>query len=276
MTDSTTDLQSGSAPLISSEDRGLSYGDGLFETMRMVSGRIPLWSRHRQRLGQGAARLDIPLPVAQLDEHVARQCALGGDAVIKIILTRGVGGRGYSAPAEPSPTLLCQRYPLQLPAAERYRDGLTVGVCDIRLPAQPPLAGIKHLNRLEQVLARRQVDTAGWHEGLLLGSSGEPLELTAMNLFARFGERLWTPALTQAGVAGVMRGYVLDVLAPAMGLTVQVSSGTLSQLEQADELFACNSVAGILPVRKLALWSWPTGEITLAMQEQVGALFNGG
>ena len=109
MTDSTTDLQSGSAPLISSEDRGLSYGDGLFETMRMVSGRIPLWSRHRQRLGQGAARLDIPLPAAQLDEHVARQCALGGDAVIKIILTRGVGGRGYSAPAEPSPTLLCQR-----------------------------------------------------------------------------------------------------------------------------------------------------------------------
>ncbi|MEE4251525.1 MAG: aminodeoxychorismate lyase [Alcanivoracaceae bacterium] len=262
--------------LISSDDRGLSYGDGLFETMRMVSGRIPLWQRHRQRLAEGAARLDIPLPATQLDQHIAGQCASGGDAVIKVILTRGPGGRGYSVPVEPLPTLLCQRHPLSLPVEARYRDGLELGVCDIRLASQPVLAGIKHLNRLEQVLARRQVDAAGWHEGLLLGACDEPLELTAMNLFARFADQLWTPALTQAGVAGVMRGYVLDTLAPAMGLTVQVSAGTLPKLEQADELFACNSVAGILPVRKLALCCWPVGEITRAMQEQVRKLFTGG
>ena len=268
--------ESSTAPLLSSEDRGLSYGDGLFETMRMVSGRIPLWPRHRQRLMEGAARLAIALPGAQLDEHIARQCAAGGDAVIKVILTRGVGGRGYSAPVEPVPTLICQRHALRLPAEDRYAEGLTLGICDIRLASQPVLAGIKHLNRLEQVLARRQVDAAGWHEGLLLGAAGEPLELTAMNLFARSGDRLWTADLGQAGVAGVMRSYVLDTLAPALGLTVQVCAGTLSQLEQADELFACNSVAGILPVRKLAACSWPVGEITRAMQARVSELFTGG
>ncbi|MCC1497704.1 aminodeoxychorismate lyase [Alcanivorax sp. 1008] len=261
--------------MVSSEDRGLAYGDGLFETVRMASGQMPLWPRHRERLASGAARLGIPLPTELLEEQIALQCALGGDAVVKITLTRGVGGRGYSAPAEPSPTLLCRRHPLVLPAEDRYRDGLTLGVCDIRLASQPVLAGIKHLNRLEQVLARRQVDAAGWHDGLLLGGSDEPLELTAMNLFARFGASLWTPALSQAGVDGVMRGYVLDTLAPALGLAVQVSAGTLSQLEQADELFACNSVAGILPVRKLALCSWPVGDVTRAMQLRVSELFTG-
>ncbi|WP_229148482.1 aminodeoxychorismate lyase [Alcanivorax sp. 1008] len=267
--------ESEAAALVSSEDRGLAYGDGLFETVRMASGQMPLWPRHRERLASGAARLGIPLPTELLEEQIALQCALGGDAVVKITLTRGVGGRGYSAPAEPSPTLLCRRHPLVLPAEDRYRDGLTLGVCDIRLASQPVLAGIKHLNRLEQVLARRQVDAAGWHDGLLLGGSDEPLELTAMNLFARFGASLWTPALSQAGVDGVMRGYVLDTLAPALGLAVQVSAGTLSQLEQADELFACNSVAGILPVRKLALCSWPVGDVTRAMQLRVSELFTG-
>lgn len=260
---------------VSSEDRGFSYGDGLFEAMRMVAGRIPLWPRHRARLLEGAGRLAIHVPLADLDAAVAQQCAQGGSTVLKIILTRGIGGRGYSAPAEPVPTLLIQRHPLTLPAAERYTDGLSVGICDIYLASQPALAGIKHLNRLEQVLARHQVDVAGWQEGLLLSAADEPLELTAMNLFARFGKQLWTPDLSQSGVAGVMRSYVLDTLAPALALKTSVSSVTLSQLEQADELFACNSVAGIVPIRKLALWSWPVGDTTLAMQQRVDELFSG-
>ncbi len=111
---------------------------------------------------------------------------------------------------------------------------------------------------------------------MLLGSNGEPLELTAMNLFARFGDQLWTPDLALAGIAGVMRGYLIGQLAPEMGLRVRVASGTLSQLRNADELFACNSVAGILPVRKLALWNWPVGDLTRALQGRVSKLFSEG
>jgi len=260
---------------INSDDRGLSYGDGLFETMRLVAGRIPLWPRHRARLLEGAQRLAIDVPLAALDASVAQQCGQAGSAIIKIILTRGSGGRGYSAPAEPSPTLLIQRHPLVLPAAERYAEGLSVGICDIHLASQPALAGIKHLNRLEQVLARRQVDASGWHEGLLLGAADEPLELTAMNLFARFGKQLWTPDLSQAGVAGVMRSHILQTLASELGLATLVSSVPLSQLQQADELFACNSVAGVLPIRKLALWNWSVGDTTVAMQQRLDELFSG-
>lgn len=259
-----------------SDDRGLNYGDGLFETVRVAAGGAPLWSRHRDRLARGAQRLGIPFPASLIDRQFAEHLAKADQAVIKLVLTRGRGGRGYSAPKQAEPTLLVQQHPLRLPALQRYQDGISVGICDIRLASQPVLAGIKHLNRLEQVLARRQVDQSGWDDGLLLGSNAEPLELTAMNLFARFGEELWTPDLALAGVAGVMRGHLLEQLAPEMGLRVRVASGTLSQLREADELFACNSVAGILPVRKLALWNWPVGDLTRALQGRVSQLFSGG
>ena len=259
-----------------SDDRGLNYGDGLFETVRVSAGRAPLWSRHRDRLALGAKRLGIPFPASLVESRFAAQLQQADQAIIKVVLTRGRGGRGYSVPEPLQPTLLIQQHPLRLPSAQRYQDGISVGICDIRLASQPVLAGIKHLNRLEQVLARRQVDQAGWDDGLLLGSNGEPLELTAMNLFARFGDEVWTPDLSVAGVAGVMRRYLIEQLAPQMGLRVRVASGTLSQLRNADELFACNSVAGILPVRKLALWNWPVGDLTRALQGKVSELFIGG
>ena len=258
------------------DDRGLNYGDGLFETVRVGAGVAPLWPRHRQRLLAGADRLAITVNADALEQAFLGACRELDDGVLKVLLTRGSGGRGYGVdPSRPSALRLVP-YPLRLPPPERYRDGLALGLCDLRLASQPPLAGIKHLNRLEQVLARQQVDAAGWDDGLLCGQEGEPLELTAMNLFARYGDRLWTPDLSRAGVAGVMRSHILDVLAPARGLAVQVATGTLSQLQQADEVFACNSVAGILPVRKLALWTWPVGELTRAWQHQVNQLFSGG
>jgi 4-amino-4-deoxychorismate lyase len=261
---------------IAADDRGLSYGDGLFETMRVVAGRIPLWQQHRARLLAGAGRLGIAVTAARIDAALMPVLAGVGDGIIKMVVTRGSGGRGYSVPVEAAPTVLVQAHPLRLPPPRCYQQGLLVGLCDIRLASQPLLAGIKHLNRLEQVMARRQVDQAGWDEGLMLGSAGEPLELTAMNLFARFGDTLWTADLGQAGVAGVMRGYVIEQLAASHGLALRIDAGTLSQLQLADEVFACNSVAGILPVRKLALWGWPVGEVTRALQGQIGHLFSGG
>src|SRR5690606_33467170 len=141
-----------------------------------------------------------------------------------------------------------------------------------RLAAQPRLAGLKHLNRLEQVLARQEVQAAGWDEGLMLDAQGRPAEFTSMNLFARFGTQLWTPPLRDAGAAGVARAEILALLAPAEGLQTTTEVRGLSQLRQADEVFACNSVAGILPVRKLALWRWPVGPATLALQARLAQI----
>ncbi|PKM22829.1 MAG: aminodeoxychorismate lyase [Gammaproteobacteria bacterium HGW-Gammaproteobacteria-14] len=256
-----------------SDDRGLGYGDGLFETLRAVAGSVPLLDYHLERLRDGAGRLGITYPKAEIRQALVTALAASPNGIIKIILTRGRGGRGYSAdPANP-PTLLVRCFPLRVPAAHCYERGLELGLCDVRLAEQPRMAGIKHLNRLEQVMARRQVDANGWDEGLLLDDLGRPLELTAMNLFARFGDCLWTPSLSGAGVAGVMRQYVINELAPALPMTVQVSLRPLSQLRLADEVFACNSVAGILPVRKLAVWQWPMGEVTRTLQDKVRQLY---
>ena len=138
---------------IAADDRGLSYGDGLFETMRVVAGRIPLWHQHRARLLAGAGRLGIAVTAARIDAALTPVLAGVGDGIIKIVVTRGRGGRGYSVPAEVMPTLLVQAYPLRTPPPRCYEQGLLIGLCDIRLASQPLLAGIKHLNRLEQVMA---------------------------------------------------------------------------------------------------------------------------
>lgn len=256
------------------DDRGLAYGDGCFETLRLTPGGAPLWPWHRARLLGGAARLGIPLAEAVLDEALTQALArCHGSAVLKLILTRGSGGRGYAAPQAVAPRLLASLHPLPARPHSDYHEGIVTGLCQQRLATAPALAGLKHLNRLEQVLARQEVQRAGWAEGLMLDEHGRPVEFTSMNLFARFGDQLWTPPLAQAGVAGVARAVIIEQLAPAAGLFISQQLRPLSQLRQADEVFACNSVAGILPVRTLALWRWPVGPVTLALQARLADLF---
>ena len=193
--------------------------------------------------------------------------------MFKLILTRGSGGRGYAWPTPATPRLLASLHGLPARPASDYREGIQVGLCQQRLALQPAFAGLKHLNRLEQVMARGEVQRASWQEGLMCDMQGHPIELTSMNLFARFGERLWTPDLGQCGVAGVARGLIIEKLAHDQGLDVDVDSRPLSHLERADEVFACNSVAGILPVRTLMDRTWPVGESTLALQARLEQLF---
>ncbi|MBZ2187722.1 aminodeoxychorismate lyase [Alcanivorax sp. JB21] len=264
------------------DDRGLAYGDGCFETVRLVADSAPLWPRHRARMLAGAERLGIATSADALDQALrealvqhARQLQQGGSphAVFKLILTRGSGGRGYAWPTPATPRLLASLHALPLRPASEYREGLRIGLCQQRLALQPAFAGLKHLNRLEQVMARGEVQRAGWQEGLMCDMQGLPIELTSMNLFARFGERLWTPDLAQCGVAGVARSVIIEKLAVDQGLDVDIHARPLSQLESADEVFACNSVAGILPVRTLMDRSWPVGDLTLALQARLEQLF---
>ncbi|WP_245932433.1 aminodeoxychorismate lyase [Isoalcanivorax indicus] len=258
------------------DDRGLAYGDGCFETLRLTPGAAPLWSRHRARLLAGASRLGIPLSADELD--MALVSALGrasesGAEVLKLILTRGSGGRGYAWPEAMVPRLVASLHPRPVRSPHDYTDGIVAGLCQQRLALQPAFAGLKHLNRLEQVMARHEVQQAGWQEGLMCDTRGRPVEFTSMNLFAVVAGELWTPPVTECGVAGVARGLILEDLAPALGLSTQVTARPLSQLDAATEVFACNSVAGILPVRKLAQWVWPVGEITRSIQGRLEQRF---
>lgn len=256
-------------------DRGLAYGDGLFETVRVTaSGRAPLWPRHRARLLDGAERLRIPVRPQALDRCLADTltAAPSGTGLIKLILTRGPGGRGYLPPARPIPSLFGQHGSVPVWSPLLRREGIETGLCSEPLE-RDALAGLKHLNRLPQVLARMEVARRDWHEGLLLDRRGCPLEATAMNLFALFGDTLWTPALDAAGVAGVGRDWLLS-RAREQGRPVQVRLRPLSHLRTADSVFLINSVVGVLPVRKLAQWVWPVTEPVRQFQEDFEVLFS--
>ena len=262
--------------MIDSRDRGLAYGDGLFETIRVTAdGSIPLLELHLQRLRQGADALGIPFPAqGQVDLALGQALAsLASAGVIKLILTRGVGGRGYLPPAKPVPSLVWQSGSLPVWREADRKQGIVLGLCSE--PLRPdPYAGHKHLNRLAQVQARTEVARQGWQEGLLLSARQQPLEATAMNLFARFEEGWWTPDLgrANAGVSGVMRQWLLRHLEET-GEMVCCDLRPLSQLRQAKAVFLCNSVVGVLPVRKLAQWQWGVPESVLALQERVDTLF---
>ncbi len=256
------------------QDRGLLYGDGCFTTIRVTASGVPFYAAHKRRMQVAAERLAIPFDDHRFDALLAARRAQEG--VLRITLTRGLGGRGYRLPEDGEPCWhTTWRSPPRLPASW-LDNGLVLTLCDVRLAHQPVLAGIKHLNRLEQVLARQQVDERHADEGLMLDRDSRVIELTAMNLFARFGDRLRTPDLGLCGVAGVMREHVLTTLAPAAAVPVDIGTLTLSELRLADEVFACNSVIGIVPVTRLGVWRWPMGTLGIGWHQEVNKLWQSG
>lgn len=248
-------------------DRGLGYGHGLFETIRVCRGQAPLWGRHLARLTEGAARLRIPLDTVSphLEGWRDRILRIASDpgvgppgGVLKLLVTAGSGERGYGPPSHSQPTTVLTWHPS---AADSPLPAARLRVCQLRLADQPSLAGIKHLNRLEQVLARAEWQT-GWDEGVMLDQAGHLVECVGSNLFLYLDGRWYTPALERAGVAGVMRNLLLDEVMPTCSQECTVAGDmTLDDLRRADELFICNAVTGIRPVfqvEDLGRWSgWP-------------------
>lgn len=258
---------------VPADDRGLAYGDGLFETLRITdSGRVPLAERHYARMATGARRLGIPFD----EQHWWRaldEVRAPGAGVGKLLLTRGSGGRGYVPPARPRPRLLNRHHSLAPRPAHQHDPGLVTGTAPLRLAEQPVLAGLKHANRLEQVLARREAERQGWDEALLCDAAGRPLALTTMNLFALIDGEVRTPPVDRCGVAGVMRAWVLQH-APAITATpVRVRPLSLAALARAEEVFATNAVAGVLPVATLGVWHWSPGAVTRALMDATETLF---
>jgi len=252
---------------LAADDRGLHYGDGLFETMAVSGGKVRLLDLHLERLTRGAARLAIPLPDRDGLAAALAQAALEQDeGVLKLIVTRGGGGRGYLPPESPSPSLILQRHP---PVDTDGRDGVVVRLCQLRLSRQPRLAGIKHLNRLEQVLARAEWRDPAIAEGLLCDSEGFLIEAVSSNLFLVHGGQLFTPLLDQCGVAGVMRAHVMRC-AQGLGLVVQESRLRLADLLAAEEVFLTNSLHGIRPIVQLVQHrTWAVGPVSRALQDSL-------
>lgn len=225
------------------DDRGLAYGDGLFETILVRDGSPLLWKYHMARLQSGIERLALPrLDLAAFDDLPA-QCG-PGLKVLKLIVTRGSGGRGYRPPAPAEPRWRWTVSAFQ-PFAERWFGGVDVRCCELRLGLQPQLAGIKHLARLENVLARREWRDDAIVEGLLLDSEDCLVEATAMNLVWRRQGRLETPLLDRCGVRGTLLSALDDTL------ELHWLRAGLEALLEADAVWLINSVQGVWPVRRL-------------------------
>jgi 4-amino-4-deoxychorismate lyase len=251
------------AAQVSALDRGLAYGDGLFESIRLVGTVAPLWRRHMQRLTEGCARLQIPAPrPAQLWREALEVSRGMPQSVLRITVTRGPGERGYALPASPQPTRVVAAFAPPPVAAEVYAQGVRMRVCSIRLAEQPLLAGIKHLNRLEQVLARAEWNDPAIAEGLLLDSHGRVISATMANLFAVVDGEWLTPSLERCGVAGVARAEVLAAYPQA-----RVGELTLAALLDASEVFLSSSVRGILPVHSLDGCSYAPGAMARRLQQ---------
>ncbi|MBS0557428.1 MAG: aminodeoxychorismate lyase [Proteobacteria bacterium] len=254
---------------VSADDRGLRYGDGLFETIAFVAGRAPLWSRHMQRLTEGCARLALAAPDTSMLAREAASVGAGTErSVVRITLTRGSGPRGYAPPAQAQPVRIVSASPMPEVAPDCYHRGVRMRRCDLRVSAQPRLAGIKHLNRLENVLARAEWSDPSIAEGLLCDAHGNVVGATAANVFAVLDGRLVTPALERCGVAGVARAQVL-----AWREDCAVRDLPMDELMRADEIFLTNAVRGIIPVASLDDRCWPLGPATCVLQRQWHELF---
>ena len=247
--------------LIGIRDRGLLYGDGVFRTLLARSGLVRHWSLHYQKLQHDCTALGITCPdVTVLSAQLNDLLAQHPDGVVKLIVTRGQGiygqrARGYAPPARAESTIIWDISPLPAYPADWAMHGIKARLCQLRLSHQPRLAGIKHLNRLENVLAAAEWDDTEVAEGLLMDTDGNVIEGTRSNLFLVSQGKLVTPDLSRCGVAGVQRECVI-AWATQHDVPLQVRDVGLDEVMHADELFVVNSIIGLWPIRELEQRKW--------------------
>lgn len=235
-------------------DRGLAYGDGLFETMRVVSGKIPLFKFHLERFERGVNCLQLGSPkvlkrnftkaVEQVLKELADSCLLD-KALIKVMVTRGCGGIGYLPPDRAECTFVCQAFNLPEYPSEYSNKGIQVKMIQHRLASHATLAGIKHLNRLDQVLASQEL--AGEQEGLVFDQNECLIEGIKSNILLFEGRKILTPPLDDCGVQGTLRQYLIEH-SKDLGVEIKVEKITKDRLKEIDGLSMINSVFGLWPI----------------------------
>ncbi len=268
--EATTLVNGEPATAVSVLDRGFLYGDGLFETIAVYRGAPLLWEQHLARLRAGAERLGIPFPSTPLlHRDATRLSAASERGILKIILTRGVGARGYAPHDAVAPTRVVTISAWPDYPGNYASDGVPLNICETRLGRNRRLAGIKHLNRLEQVLARSEWNT-GYAEGLMLDEDGDVIEGTMSNVFVVRKGALCTPDLAFCGVEGIMRAVVIEA-ARTLGMFCHIGRLTLQDIDAAQELFLTNCLIGVWPVRRVKKKEYTIGPITHAIQKAVRA-----
>ncbi|WP_368541278.1 aminodeoxychorismate lyase [Enterobacter soli] len=242
-------------------DRATQFGDGCFTTARIAEGEISFLAAHISRLQQACEKLLIPFTEWETLAHEMAQLAVGhASGVLKVIISRGSGGRGYSGAScrHPSRILSVSAYPAHY--ARWRHDGIVLELSPVRLGRNPMLAGIKHLNRLEQVLIRTHLEQSDADEALVLDSEGFITECCAANLFWRQGREVFTPKLDQAGVNGIMRQFCLQQLARSDFRVVEVNAAE-DALLAAEEVLVCNALMPVVPVRAWGQQTWSSREL---------------
>jgi 4-amino-4-deoxychorismate lyase len=258
-------------------DRGLQYGDGVFETVAYHHGQLRFLTAHLDRLSQGCKRLGIDFQQRKtLKIELHKICgeldaAKTQNAVVKIIVTRGSGGRGYQAPIGVEPTRIISTHDWPSHSEDNASKGVNVRLCHQRLVDNPTLAGIKHLNRLEQILARNEWDDDGIAEGLMCNAHGDIVEGTFSNIFIVKSGMLITPPLDRCGIEGITRATIMDIAGKA-GIPCHQAYIRQQDLYGADEVFMCNSIIGIWPIKQIEQQTLPVGAITALLQAQLSAL----
>jgi 4-amino-4-deoxychorismate lyase len=258
---------------ISPYDRGLHFGDGLFETLVCRQGKIRFLALHLERLALGCERLRIHLgDIEPLRQELQTVAAAVGDALVKVIVTRGDAvARGYAASGTEVATRVVFQYPLPSENVSAVHDGIHARVAQLRYGENERLAGMKHLNRLEQVLARSEVPAEDAAELLVFSSSGFLVSGTMSNVFLVQNGRVRTPRIDRCGVAGVMRRVVLRE-ASALGIETEEAQLTAADVEGAAEMFVTNARIGIWPVRSLDSRMFEIGPMTRRLQGHVAPL----
>ncbi|ADO48945.1 aminodeoxychorismate lyase [[Enterobacter] lignolyticus] len=238
--------------VLPANDRAVQFGDGCFTTARIKNGRVEFLTAHIERLEHNCATLLIPFSEwAGLSQEMQTLARQQGDGVLKAIITRGSGGRGYSPSACQTPTRMLSVSPSPAHYPLWRKEGARLALSPVRLGRNPHLAGLKHLNRLEQVLIRAHLEQTDADEALVLDSDGWVTECCAANLFWRAGDVVFTPRLDQAGVDGIMRRHCISHLAQSRFRVVEVNA-RVESVRQADEVVICNALMPVIPVRTFA------------------------
>lgn len=241
-------------PGVPANDRGFAYGDGVFRSIRVEQGRLWLWPDHLRKLSDDARRLGILLSAADRDllEMESRELIAEDSGTLRMVVTRGSGPRGDRPPVPGTLRRVLVFQPGETPAMPSAPR--SVRLCRVRLPRLPELAGVKHLNRLPQVLARQEWPGPVPHEGLLCDADDSIVCGTMTNLFLRREHRIVTPALEHSGVAGIIRARLLTADIPGMAVLhepVTTAKVSLDDLLSAEEVWLTNAIIGIWPVENL-------------------------
>ncbi|GEA49554.1 aminodeoxychorismate lyase [Vibrio inusitatus NBRC 102082] len=256
---------------VSASDRSFNYGDGGFTTIKTFDGQPLFWSLHVERMQTCLQLLHIIEPdwnqVRAWVNQAAIEQGLGG---LKLHVSRGCGGRGYSPVGVTESIVTISEFGYPTHYKDWQRDGVELGVAELKLGINPLLAGHKHNNRLEQVLLKADVEQQGFQDGVVLDLNEHVVETTMANLFWIQGKTLYTPSMEKCGVSGVIRRLVIQE-AQKSGMKVLLGEFDIAHLMSADEIFMCNSLLGVAPVVKITHKSYPVGIITRDFQESINS-----